>query len=197
MGESHSITETWRIPAGAVPGICGNPCRAGGRLCRVAALNRCLTLSGDAGLQPGRTDPILMRIESKPPTVPTSRRRDAASGSGSGPDFSVGVSEDQAASAPAAARPMSSVDGLFLLQELPDALAERRRAVKRAGSLLDRLDELRLALLTGNLPMSQIAELQRVVASTRGTLDDPRLLEVLDEIELRARVELAKLAPAS
>jgi hypothetical protein len=138
-----------------------------------------------------------MRIESKPPTVPTSRRRDAASGSGSGPDFSVGVSEDQAASAPAAARPMSSVDGLFLLQELPDALAERRRAVKRAGSLLDRLDELRLALLTGNLPMSQIAELQRVVASTRGTLDDPRLLEVLDEIELRARVELAKLTPAS
>lgn len=138
-----------------------------------------------------------MRIESKPPTVPASRRRDAASGPGSGPEFSVGVSEDQAASAPAAARPMSSVDGLFLLQELPDALAERRRAVKRAGSLLDRLDELRLALLTGNLPMSQIAELQQVVASTRGTLDDPRLLEVLDEIELRARVELAKLTPAS
>ncbi len=45
--------------------------------------------------------------------------------------------------------------------------------------------------------MSQIAELQRVVASARGTLDDPRLIEVLDEIDLRARVELAKLTPAS
>jgi hypothetical protein len=138
-----------------------------------------------------------MRIESKPPTVPTSRRRDVGSGSASGPEFSIGVSEDQAASAPAAARPMSSVDGLFQLQELPDALAERRRAVKRAGSLLDRLDELRLALLSGNLPLSQIAELQRVVTTARGTLDDPRLIEVLDEIDLRARVELAKLTPAS
>lgn len=138
-----------------------------------------------------------MRIELKPPTAPASRRRDVKSGSGSGPEFSVGVSEDQPASAPAAARPLSSVDGLFQLQELPDALTERRRAVQRAGSLLDRLDELRLALLSGSLPMSQIAELQRVVTSARGTLDDPRLIEVLDEIDLRARVELAKLTPAS
>lgn len=138
-----------------------------------------------------------MRIESKPPTVPASRRRDVKSGSGSGPEFTVGIEEDQAASAPAAARPMSSVDGLFQLQELPDALAERRRAVKRAGSLLDRLDDLRLALLSGSLPMSQIAELQRVVTSARGSIDDPHMIEVLDEIDLRARVELAKLAPAS
>ncbi|HTZ79850.1 MAG TPA: flagellar assembly protein FliX [Stellaceae bacterium] len=137
-----------------------------------------------------------MRIESKPPTVPASRRRDVKSGSDSGVEFSAGIGEEQPASAPAAARPMSPVDGLFALQEMPDALAERRRAVKRAGTLLDKLDELRLALLSGRLPMSQIAELQRVVSSARGSLDDPRLIEVLDEIDLRAQVELAKLTPA-
>jgi len=138
-----------------------------------------------------------MRIESKPPTVPASRATRAKSGSESGVEFSAGLSEEQPASAPAAARPLSPVDGLFALQEMPDALAERRRAVRRAGTLLDRLDDIRLALLSGSLPLSQIAELQRVIASARGALDDPRLIEVLDEIDLRAQVELAKLTPAS
>jgi len=138
-----------------------------------------------------------MRIESKPPTVPASRRRDVKSGSESGIDFASGLGEEQPASGPAAARPLSPVDGLFALQEMPDALTERRRAVRRAGTLLDRLDDIRLALLSGSLPMSQLAELQRVVASARGALEDPRLIEVLDEIDLRAQVELAKLTSAS
>jgi hypothetical protein len=86
---------------------------------------------------------------------------------------------------------------LFQLQEVPDAVAQRRRAVQRGSTLLDRLDDLRLALLGGSLTPGQIGELQRAVTSERALVDDPRLLAVLDEIDLRAKVELAKFTASS
>jgi hypothetical protein len=138
-----------------------------------------------------------MRIDPNRPILPASPRRDGKSGSGTGAGFSAAVSGEPAVSGPTASRPMLPVDGLFQLQEMPDALAQRRRAVQRGSTLLDRLDDLRLALLSGGLSPGQIAELQRAVASERGIVDDPRLVAVLDEIDLRARVELAKLTAPS
>ncbi|HTS92962.1 MAG TPA: flagellar assembly protein FliX [Stellaceae bacterium] len=135
-----------------------------------------------------------MRIDSTSPLRPASPKRDGKTGSGSASDFASAVSSEHPASAPAAARPVVSVEGLFQLQELPDALAERRRAVQRGSTLLDRLDDIRLALLGGGLSRGRISELQRVAESERGRVDDPRLLAVLDEIDLRAQVELAKLS---
>jgi class II flagellar assembly regulator FliX len=43
---------------------------------------------------------------------------------------------------------------------------------------------------------SQLFELARLAARQRGKIDDPRLASLLDEIGLRAQVELAKLAAA-
>ena len=137
-----------------------------------------------------------MRIDSNRPILPATPRRDGKAGSASGSDFSSAVSAEHPISAPSAPRPMTPVDGLFQIQEMPDALAQRRRAVQRGGTLLDRLDDLRLALLVGSLSPGQIAELQRAVASERSKVDDPRLATLLDEIDLRARVELAKLSVA-
>lgn len=111
--------------------------------------------------------------------------------------FSAAVAGEQPVSGAAASRPVVPVDGLFQIQEMPDALAQRRRAVQRGSTLLERLDDLRVALLSGSLTQGQLAELQRVVNSERGLVDDPRLVAVLDEIDLRAKVELAKLTTAS
>ncbi len=138
-----------------------------------------------------------MRIDPNRPILPASPRRDGKSGSAGGVGFGSAISGEQPVSGAAASRPTLPVDGLFQLQEMPDALAQRRRAVQRGGTLLDRLDDLRLALLAGSLSQAQIAELQRVVASERDLVDDPRLLAVLDEIDLRAKVELAKLTASS
>lgn len=138
-----------------------------------------------------------MRIDPNRPILPASSRRDGKSGSGSGVGFGAVILGEQPVSGPAASRPIQQVDGLFQLQEMPDALAQRRRAVQRGSTVLDRLDDLRLALLGGSLSQGQIAELQRVVASQRGVVDDPKLLGVLDEIDLRAQVELAKLTASS
>jgi Class II flagellar assembly regulator len=138
-----------------------------------------------------------MRIDPNRPILPASPRRDGKSGSASGAGFSSAVSGESPVSGATASRPLLPVDGLFQLQEVPDAVAQRRRAVQRGSTLLDRLDDLRLALLGGSLTPGQIGELQRVVTSERALADDPRLLAVLDEIDLRAKVELAKFTASS
>jgi hypothetical protein len=88
---------------------------------------------------------------------------------------------------------LGPVDALLALQEVAGEPNRRAQARQRGEDLLDRLDELRLALLDGRLPPATIARLVDVVAAQRVKIDDPRLVEVLDQIELRAAVELAKL----
>ena len=58
--------------------------------------------------------------------------------------------------------------------------------------MLDILDDIKLALLAGQLPKSKLSRLLSVVERQQGIFSDPRLKDVLDQIELRARVELAK-----
>ena len=66
-------------------------------------------------------------------------------------------------------------------------------AKRHAEDLLDGLEEVRNALLDGALPRQRLDELVRLVRMRRERVLDPRLADVLDEIELRCRVELAKL----
>ncbi len=138
-----------------------------------------------------------MRIDPNRPILPASPRRDGRPGSAGGVGFGAAVAGEPPVSGPTASRPVLPVEGLFQIQEVPDALAARRRAVQRGSTVLDRLDDIRLALLSGGLSVAQVAELQRAVSSERGLVDDPRLLSVLDEIDLRAKVELAKLTISS
>ena len=88
---------------------------------------------------------------------------------------------------------IGSLDALIALQEVGGPLERRRRAAGRAARILDALDELKLELLAGGLTPVVIEALARAVRDQRALTDDPRLEGVLDEIETRAAVELAKL----
>jgi len=88
---------------------------------------------------------------------------------------------------------ISSVDALIALQEVGGPLERRRRATGRAGRILDALDALKLEVLEGGLTRAVVDALTRAVRDQRALTDDPRLEGVLDEIETRAAVELAKL----
>ena len=92
-----------------------------------------------------------------------------------------------------ATRAPAPSDGLLALQEVPDAVARNARGRRRGEDLLDRLDELRLALLTGRLSPGRIHALSAMVAAQKEQVTDPGLSQILEEIELRAAVELAKL----
>ena len=70
---------------------------------------------------------------------------------------------------------------------------ERRRRAQRGFALLESLEEIRKGLLLGRIPKDRLAELVRTVREKRERGTDPVIARLLDEIELRAAVELAKL----
>ena len=92
----------------------------------------------------------------------------------------------------AGAAGLGSIDALMALQGAPEPLERRRRAVRRAGRLLDVLDEVKLSLLDGSASGTALERLRGAVREARDGTDDPRLEGVLNEIETRAAVELAK-----
>ncbi len=124
-----------------------------------------------------------------------SARSAARTGGGSG--FApAGASETRGAAGLSSLASLNAVDALLALQETPasdDALhSPRRKAIRRGEEMLDILDEIKLALLVGQVPKAKLSRLLSVVERQAGSFNDPRLGEVLAEIELRARVELAK-----
>ena len=58
------------------------------------------------------------------------------------------------------------------------------------------LDDIKVALLDGDLSSGELDRLRRAVRDERAGTDDPKLEAVLDEIEVRAAVEMAKLERA-
>lgn len=122
----------------------------------------------------------------------TAPRRSGRSESGKG-EFARALDSEPASQASklSVSTPVGAMDSLLALQEVnPD---ETRRAVQRhAEDVLDELDELRHGLLMGTLSRVQLRRLKTLITARRAAIDDPRLAEILDEIELRAAVELAK-----
>ena len=88
------------------------------------------------------------------------------------------------------------VDSLLAIQSVGDATDRegRRRLVRRGEEMLDRLEDLRRDLLLGAVPTDKLVALAQMVRMQRGNCADPQLGALLDEIELRAEVELAKLS---
>lgn len=127
---------------------------------------------------------------SGPTTAATSRTARPASG------FSLSSAGQAAPAAqPAAASAASGVAGLsalMALQGVETATERRRRAIRRGGGLLDRLDELKIALLSGQTGEVALSRLGQTLREERGEDQDPGLTDLLNQIDLRAAVELAK-----
>lgn len=124
-------------------------------------------------------------------------RRLGRTSNGQSSDFAHHLSSGDDSQLPASApvtgtASVGSVDSLLSLQEVGDAATGRSKGLQRAAGLLDQLDEIRHGLLVGGLSRHSLLDLARAVREQRATIGDPRLAEVLDEIELRAEVELAK-----
>ncbi len=71
---------------------------------------------------------------------------------------------------------------------------ERKRRAQRGAELLDRLEDIRKGLLLGSVPKDRLGDLARMVREKRERGADPVISRLLDEIELRAEVEIAKLS---
>jgi hypothetical protein len=91
---------------------------------------------------------------------------------------------------------IGSLDALLALQAMGDPLERKKRAVKRADGILDILGEVKIALLDGDVSTATLHRLTQAIRQQRESTDDPRLEGVLNEIETRAAVEMAKLEQA-
>jgi len=117
--------------------------------------------------------------------------RRAASGG-----FSIDESEAPKSAQPVASlRTIGGIDALLALQGQEDPAERKRRAVKRGQVALDALDELKVAVLGGSLGPSTLMRLKSATADLRDASGDPGLDAVLEAIELRVEVEIAKMGP--
>jgi hypothetical protein len=123
------------------------------------------------------------------PNPPPSLRDLAALRAKSG-TFSPADPAAAAQAAPAPAQPVTSVDMLVILAAEGEA-ERRRRMAAQAEQGLAALEGLQ-AEIEGGEPSA--AKLQELAAWTQSVdrPDDPQLAQILEEIELRALVELAK-----
>ena len=117
-------------------------------------------------------------------------RARAASGSFTVPQESQSATQPQSSVQNSAVQDVSS---LLALQAVEDSLQGRsKKAVRRGNKILDLLEDVRMGLLSGSLPLALLHQLDRLIVDQE-KVGDERIDGLLAEIGLRAQVEIAKL----
>lgn len=134
-----------------------------------------------------------MEIKGPQRVEPGVVRRVAKSAAGTSSPFQVSDPADARASVVSGPGPISALDSILMLQGLDDSADGRSKSLAHGEQLLDMLDQIRDGLLAGGVPRTTLNRLANAVSRRHDAFNDPKLQTILDEIELRAHVELAKL----
>ena len=142
-----------------------------------------------------------MKVQGPSGTQKTSDTKKSSKSKGaSGGNFGslLGASETSGTQGSAASASINSIDALLAVQasENPTEKAAKSRMKQRAHDLLDKLENLKMKVLTGGVTVGELLSVADVVASHREKISDPHLTSILDEIDLRAQIEIAKLTVA-
>jgi hypothetical protein len=133
-----------------------------------------------------------MRIDGRSPISSTTSSGTTRRAGGS--RFTLDAGETRAAASGSGAASIGGIEALLILQGGEDPGQRRRRSVQRGNDILDALDRLKIAILAGRIGAADLLRIRQLLAHRREATDDPRLDELLGHIELRAEVEMAKLA---
>ena len=90
---------------------------------------------------------------------------------------------------------ISVTDAIFATQMVGEEEERqiRKKLVKRGFSLLEKLEDIRDGLLLGEISKDNLIEISKMVKEQKINTQDGKLKEIIEEIELRVEVELAKL----
>lgn len=113
-----------------------------------------------------------------------------------GSSFASHLSETNETASTSSASSVSGimpVDSLLALQEVGDEYSDRKKTIQHGLSIVENLDQIRIGLLEGRISESVLKDLDKLINNWREADKDNELKELIDEIELRAAVELAKL----
>jgi len=119
-------------------------------------------------------------------------KRKSATGASAG-GFTISEHADAHAQIVSGPGPIAALDSILMLQGLDDSTQGRSKGLAHGEQLLDLLDSVRDGLLAGGIPRATLNKLAAAVTRRHEAFADPKLQDVLDQIELRAHVELAKL----
>lgn len=124
-----------------------------------------------------------------------SKKKDKSSGAGDASFKDMIAGGATSASSTAQSQAIGSVDALLAVQaaDNPTEREARKRMQQRAHTILDQLEDIRMKLLTGQLTVGAVIDIASVVSAHRQRIQDPELTALLDEIDLRAQVEIAKM----
>jgi hypothetical protein len=86
-----------------------------------------------------------------------------------------------------------SPSAIFFAQAYGQMPEAKEKTLQRGNQLLDMLEMLRAELLTEEVAPVRLMQIQELIAENRAITTDASLQQIMDEIELRACVELAKL----
>lgn len=129
-----------------------------------------------------------------PGRIETSAIKRKASANAAGSGFSVSdTPADSHGQIVAGPGPIAALDSILMLQGMDDSTQGKSKAMAHGEQLLDLLDSVRDGLLAGGIPRATLNKLAAAVTRRHEAFADPKLQDVLDQIELRAHVELAKL----
>ena len=106
-----------------------------------------------------------------------------------------GAKESASTSAP---KSVAQVSALLAAQavEDPTERAAKKRMALRADDVLKGLDDLQSSMMHGSVTAGNMIDLADKVSAQKEKVSDPKLSALLDEIDLRAQVELAKMRKA-
>ena len=136
-----------------------------------------------------------MRVSGPGRVGSTQKSRGSKSASKTGEKFSLPeeTTDTVATSNVASSAPIASIDAIMALQGVDDSTSSDQKALNKGKDLLDRLEDIRHGLLIGSIPVERLKQLKQTLASYDVSSADPKLAEIVQEIEVRAAVELAKL----
>jgi hypothetical protein len=147
----------------------------------------------------GNQEDVYMKVEGPGQAQGTSKSKKSGKADRAGNIFGSMISSGpQETGATKTTQSIAMVDSLLAVQgaEDPTARAARRRMRQRSETVLNELEKIRMAMLGGNLTIGHMIDIADVVASHREKVNDPALSALMDEIDLRAQVELAKIRVA-
>ncbi len=101
--------------------------------------------------------------------------------------------ESTAALPPSGTSPLTAVSSLLSLQEMPTSSEGKSKGLARVEEMLGHLELIRHGLLAGQIPQRRLKDVVAIVSREKDLSNDPALDEILNDVELRVKVELAKL----
>jgi hypothetical protein len=117
--------------------------------------------------------------------------KNKASGSSSFSLDSTNAAGKSSVSQGSAVGQMQAVDMILALQGIDDALDGKKKAINHGFDLLDQLEAIKIDILAGKISGDKLLRIVHTLGK-REASGDGALDAIIQEIELRAKVELAK-----